>query len=191
MHFRKYSRQYLIDVMLFFAFIITLVTQEYFQFSNPFISAFDIAFIFVYPAKFLLGMMDLKMKSVALLGLICVATGIAVLEFMGMSISLVGSALGMGILNRTSVLLVMTVMILVMMVISKDLKIPKIRVEMPHYVFLSILLVVMSILGSVIMNQYQVNIVSVIFWFMVLVTAPAYFLPMSRHTAHAVGKKKS
>jgi uncharacterized membrane protein len=171
MHFRKYSRQYLIDVMLFFAFIITLVTQEYFQFSNPFISAFDIAFIFVYPAKFLLGMMDLKMKSVALLGLICVATGIAVLEFMGMSISLVGSALNMGILNRTSVLLVMTVMILVMMVISKDLKIPKIRVEMPHYVFLSVLLVVMSILGSVIMNQYQVNIVSVIFWFMVLVTA--------------------
>ncbi|HEY3420764.1 MAG TPA: DUF2206 domain-containing protein [Methanomassiliicoccales archaeon] len=171
MHLRKYSRQYLIDVMLFFAFVVTILTQEYFHYSNPFVSAFDVIFIIVYPAKFILGLLDLKMKSVSILGLICAASGIAIIDFFGMSISLVGGVLGMALLTRVNVLLVMSAVILILMVISKDLRIPSTKVDMPHYVILSALLVVMSILGSVIMNQYKENIVSVAFWFLVLITA--------------------
>jgi uncharacterized membrane protein len=176
MPLRKYSRQYLIDVMLFFAFVVTILTQEYFQFSNPFVSAFDIAFIFIYPAKFILALLDLKMKTVSILALICAATGIAIIEFIGMSISLVGGVLGQPLFNQGTVLLVMIVFIMITMVISRDLRIPQVKMDMPQYVFLSVLLVVMSILGSVVMNQYKENIVSVIFWFMVLITAMVLIL---------------
>ncbi len=176
MHFRKYSRQYLIDVILFFIFVIATLTQEYFHFQNPFVSAFSVVYVLIYPAKFLLALVDLRMRSMSLMAIICVATAIGTIEFLGMSISVAGSALGMAIFTKASVQIVMTLSILFLMVISRDLKIPAIKVDAPHYLYLSVFLIVLACLGSVLMTQYQENIVNLVFWVLILIVSMVLIL---------------
>jgi uncharacterized membrane protein len=64
----------------------------------------------------------------------------------------------------------LTVSILLFMIISKDVAIPSIKIVSPQYVYLSILLVIISCLGSVLMNQYSQNIGNLLFWALVLIT---------------------
>jgi uncharacterized membrane protein len=159
----------LIDAILFFVFIISILAQEYFHFQNLFVSAFDIGFVIIYPAKYILALVDLKLRSFSLLAILCVATGIAMIEFLGMSISLVGSTFGLALFTRDSVLVVMAVTVLLFMIVSRDIKIPSIKIDMPNYVYLSVLLIIISCLGSVLMTQYKEDIVNLLFWGLVLV----------------------
>jgi uncharacterized membrane protein len=171
MHLRKYSGQYLIDAILYFAFIISILAQEYFHFQNVFVSAFDIGFILVYPAKYILGLVNLKTKSFAILAVLCVAAGLAMIEFLGMAISLVGNMFDIALFTRESVLVVVTVTVFLFMIVSKDIKIPSIKIDQVHYLYFSILLVVVSSLGSIVMNQFGENIVNLVFWGLVLIAS--------------------
>jgi uncharacterized membrane protein len=171
MHLRKYSSQYLIDAILYFAFIISILAQEYFQFQNVFVSAFEIGFIFVYPAKYILAAVNLKTKSFAILAVLCLAAGLATIEFLGMTIALVGSMFDIPLFTRDSVLVVVTITVFLFMIVSRDIKIPSIKVDQVNYLYLSILLVAVSCLGSILMNQYQSNIVNLAFWGLVLIAS--------------------
>lgn len=171
MHLRRYSSQYLIDAILYFAFIISILAQEYFQFQNVFVSAFDIGFILLYPAKYILSLVNLKTHSFAIMALLCVAAGLAVIEFLGMTISLVGSMFDIALFTRESVLVVVTVTVFLFMIVSRDIKLPSIKVEQANYLYFAILLVTVGSLGSILMTQYQNNMVNLVFWGMVLIAS--------------------
>ncbi len=176
MQLRKYSSQYLIDAILYFAFIVSILAQEYFQFQNVFVSAFEIGFIFVYPAKYILALVNLKTKSFAILAILCVAAGLATIEFLGMTIALVGGMFNIALFTRESVLLVVTVTVFLFMIVSRDIKIPSVKVDQPHYLYFSILMVVVASFGSILMNQYQNNIVNLLFWGLVLIASSVLVL---------------
>lgn len=176
MKLRKYSRQYLIDAVLFLGFILSIICQEYLQIQNPIISTFALVFVLIYPAKYILALLKLKMESIAVIAILCVAIGIVMVEFLGMSVSLVGSALNVPLFTKESVLISVTGTIFIFMIFSKDFIIPSIRFALSPYIYLSILIIIISCFGSVLMTQYQENIGNLFFWVLVLFTTSLLIL---------------
>ncbi len=170
MHLRRYSRQYLIDAILFLVFMMAVLCQEYFHFQSPFVTAFAIGFILIYPAKHVLALLNLKMNSIAFLTVLCVGVGIAMIEFLGMWISLAGTVFSYPLFSRGPVLMVLGTAILLFMVLSRDLKLPSIKIDSFNLVSLSVLLVIVSSLGSILMTQYNDNRVNLMFWVLVAFT---------------------